>query len=174
MKRLRSGIIRSASTARRSSRRKSPALAGRSSSARRRKSDENQRAAFAAHPVDDVAAGAPLGDQLADQLGRVLEVGVDRHHRVAAAVVDAGGDGRLVSEVARQLDHLHPRVLLGEVAQELAGPVGGAVVDQDELELDPVESRADALVEGRQHRLLVEHRGGDAQQFELALTHRSA
>ena len=42
------------------------------------------------HAVDDLEAVAPALDHLGDDLGRILEVGVDHDDRVAACVVDAG------------------------------------------------------------------------------------
>ncbi len=59
---------------------------------------------------DDVRAVAPASDQLGDQLGRVLEVAVEHHHRVADRVVEAGGDRHLVAERPREVQHAHARV----------------------------------------------------------------
>ena len=58
-------------------------------------------AALAALGVDHVEPAAPAGDQVGDHLGRVLQVGVDHDHRVAARVVEPGGDGDFLAEVAR-------------------------------------------------------------------------
>ena len=56
--------------------------------------------AVLAHRVDDVAARAPVIEHPRDQLGRVLEVGVEHHHGVAAGVVEPGRERGLVTEVA--------------------------------------------------------------------------
>ena len=56
----------------------------------------------------------------------------------------------------------------GERAQPLAGPVARAVVDEDQLEVDPVERRDGPRVERADHVLLVVHRRDDADQSWLA------
>ena len=61
--------------------------------------------------VDDVEPLAPLRDHLEDDLGRVLEVGVHHDDGLAARVVDAGGDGRLVPEVSGEGQDPVARVL---------------------------------------------------------------
>ena len=94
-----------------------------------------------AHRVDDVGAAAPGVEHLRDQLGRVLEVAVDHHHDVAARVLQPGADRRLVAEVARQADELDPLVRGRQGAQPLAGRVARAVVDEDQLEVEPVQRR---------------------------------
>ena len=58
-----------------------------------------------AHAVDDVVALAPALDERAEQVGRVLQVDVHRDQDVAPGMVDAGGQGGLLAEVARQVDH---------------------------------------------------------------------
>ena len=72
--------------------------------ARGRELEARLALALLAHGVDDVAAGAPVIEHLRDQLGRVLQVGVEHHDGVAAGVVEPGGQRRLVAEVARQVD----------------------------------------------------------------------
>ena len=63
-----------------------------------------------AHRVDDVVALAPARGELEDDLGRILEVGVEHDHRVARREVDAGGERDLVAEVAREPDEPEARV----------------------------------------------------------------
>ena len=121
-----------------------------------------------AHGVDDVGAAAPRLEHLADQLGRVLEVAVDHHHDVAAGVLQAGADRRLVAEVARQGDHLDALVGRRQRAQALARRVAGAVVDEDQLELERAEGGHGARVERLDGVLLVVHGRDDAQQSGLA------
>ena len=88
-----------------------------------------------AHGVDDVGALAPALDHLEDQLGRVLQVGVDHRDDVAGGVLQAGGERGLVAEVAGEMDHAHARVGGGELVEQLGRAVGGAVVDEHELEV---------------------------------------
>ena len=89
--------------------------------------------AFVADGVHDLGAEAPLADQLGDQLGWVLEIGVDDDHRVAAGAVQPGGDRHLMAEVARQGDDADPRVGVGERRQLGVRAVGRTVVDVDDL-----------------------------------------
>jgi hypothetical protein len=92
-------------------------------------------AAREAAGVDHVVALAPFRHHVGDQLGRVLEVGVDQHDRVAARGIDAGGQGRLVAEIARQRDDLDARVLRVEREQGRERAVAAPVVDEDQLEV---------------------------------------
>jgi hypothetical protein len=55
---------------------------------------------FSPRRVHDVVAFAPFFEKLLDQLGRVLQVAVHQNRRVAAADVEPGGRGDLVSEVS--------------------------------------------------------------------------
>jgi hypothetical protein len=121
-----------------------------------------------AHRVDDVGAASPGGQHLRDQLRRVLEVGVDHHDDVAAGVLQPGAERRLVAEVAGEHDDLDPLVGGGELAEQLAGRVLGAVVDEHQLELDAAERGDGPRVERADGVLLVVHRRDDAQQSGLA------
>ena len=60
---------------------------------------------------------------------------------------------------------------LRDLAEDLRRRVGRAVVDDDELPRQPVDGRADALVERARRPLLVEHRRDDAQQGQIAVGH---
>ncbi len=121
-----------------------------------------------AHGVHDVGAAPPRLEHLADQLRRVLEVAVDHHHDVAARVLEAGADRRLVAEVARQGDHLDPLVGGRERAHPLARGVARAVVDEDQLELEGAERGDGPRVERVDRVLLVVQGRDDAQQSGLA------
>ena len=90
--------------------------------------------ARAAHRVDDVGARAPAVDHLDDQLGRVLQVGVDHRDHVAAGVLQSGGERRLVAKVAGQVHDAHARVGVGDPVEDLRRAVGRAVVDEHQLE----------------------------------------
>ena len=128
--------------------------------------------ALLADGVDDVAARAPVVEHLGDQLRRILEVGVEHHDGIARGVVEAGGQRRLVAEVARQVDDAHARVGGRDAVERLRRAVGRAVVDEHELEREPVERAADARVELVDRRLLVVDRCDDAQQLERAVLGR--
>ena len=51
-------------------------------------------------------------------------------------MLQAGGDGHLVAEIARQGQDPHPRIGLLEVPQEVQRGVAAAVVDIDDLEVE--------------------------------------
>ena len=112
---------------------------------------ERRVAPRAALGVGHVGPRLPGLDQLQAHLGRVLEVGVHDHHRVAPGRgVEAGGHRDLVAEVAGQRDHRDPLVGLAELEQQVERLVAAAVVDVDELEVE-----VGPLV-GRGHERLVE------------------
>src|SRR2546423_1437762 len=48
------------------------------------------------HAVDDLEPLLPPLDHLGDDFGRILQIGVDHHHRVSARVVDARAQRNLV------------------------------------------------------------------------------
>ena len=120
--------------------------------------------ALLAHHVDDVGALAPLGDHVGDQLGRVLQVGVDHRDGVADGVLEAGGQRRLVAEVAREVHDAHARVGGGEPVEDLGRAVGAAVVDDDQLEVEARDGRGRAREEHLDELLLVVDRRDHAQQ----------
>ena len=76
-----------------------------------------------AHGIHDVRALAPLRDHLADQLRRILQIGVEHRDGVAGRVLQAGGERGLVAEVARQMDHAHARVARGDRVEQLGRAV---------------------------------------------------
>ena len=84
-------------------------------------------------PVDDLVAFPPPRKELPDQLGGVLQVGVDEHHGVAAGVVEARAERRLVPEVAGQSEDTHPRVGGRHRLQDAGAAVTAAVVDEEDL-----------------------------------------
>jgi hypothetical protein len=95
MKRLRSGRLMSASTTLRSIRRKSPASLGTSKRSEAFEQAVEELAADClkrlssrarlAHRVHHLGAGHPLGDHGVWSSGRMLQVAVEQHHRVAGA-----------------------------------------------------------------------------------------
>ena len=76
--------------------------------------------AGAAHGIDDVGlARLHLGDHLGEQLGRVLQIGVDDQDALARAQVEPGGQRELVAVVARQVDRDQPRVRRRQLSHHL-------------------------------------------------------
>ena len=101
-----------------------------------------------------------------DQVGRILQVDVDRDQDVAPGMVDAGGEGGLLAEVARQVDD--PDAPVAGAAVEQAGErvVARAVVHEHDLEAQPValEDRHDRVDEEVDRFVLVEDRHHQRQQ----------
>ena len=63
----------------------------------------------------------------------VLQVAVQEHQHVAAAVVDPRLDGRRLPEVAAKADHPDPRVPRRKLPELVGAPVAAAVVDVQDL-----------------------------------------
>jgi hypothetical protein len=65
----------------------------------------------------------------------MLEVGIHEHHAFTGGHREAGGQGGLLAEVAREIDRHHIRTMPGDVGQH---PLGGirAVVDDDQFGAD--------------------------------------
>src|SRR5262249_45053679 len=103
--------------------------------------------------------------ELADQLGRILQVGVDQDRGVTGAVIESGAERRLMSEVARQGEDLDAFVTAGQLLQEGGGAVQAAVVHEEYLHVagQGPERGGEPLVEGRQDLLLVVDRNDDGQ-----------
>ena len=80
--------------------------------------------------MHDFVAFIPFCDEVGNDFGWVLEVGVDDDGSIALAVVHAGGDGALVAEITGELDVCNVGVGgSGEFGQREA-LVGAAVVDE--------------------------------------------
>jgi hypothetical protein len=120
--------------------------------------------ALLAHGVDDVGAGAPALDHLEDQLGGVLQVGVNHRHDVTGGMLEAGGECGLVAEVAREVDHSDARIGGGESVEQLGCAVGRAVVDDHELEVVVGDGREGARDELLDELLLVVDGSYDGEQ----------
>ena len=89
-------------------------------------------AAGTAHRAHHFRPVAPCRHQLGNDLGRILQIRIHRHHRVCRrGGGQAGGQRRLQSEISGKVDELEtgiPRVLSGN---QLDRPVLAAVVDED-------------------------------------------
>ena len=64
----------------------------------------------------------------------MLEVAVHGENKFALRVVEAGGEGGGLAEVAAELNDEDARVDGSDLFQKAVGSVAGAVVDEDELE----------------------------------------
>ena len=68
---------------------------------------------------DDLVAGPPQAHHLRDQPGRILQVAVDDHDRLAAGVGHAADRRGRLPEAAREEQQLDPRIALVLGADQL-------------------------------------------------------
>ena len=101
--------------------------------------------------VDHVVALAPCGDELLDQLGRVLEIAVEQDAGVLRGELHAAAERGLRAEVAGVRDPDHAPVVPRDGPDHFLGVVGAAVVDEDDFEVDVQlgERRLEPLVHDR-------------------------
>ena len=92
--------------------------------------------AFGPHAVGDVGAPAPAFQHLGDDLGRVLQVGVDEGDGIAGGFGQTAVMATCLSEIARQGDDPHARIGPLESSQKVQCGIAAAVVDVDELEVE--------------------------------------
>lgn len=65
-----------------------------------------------AHAIDDVSILlAHRGEHCTQQLGRILQVGVDDQDRIPAAEIEASGQSQLVTMVSGEVHGYHVRIL---------------------------------------------------------------
>ena len=98
---------------------------------------------------DEIEPLVELGEQARD-LGRVvLEVAVDRHHRLALGLRETGGEGGGLAEVPPQADDAGVVRVRVQARQRRERPVGRAVVDEHDLPrlVERVERRLHLVVE---------------------------
>ena len=80
-------------------------------------------------------------------------------------MVESGQHGRLMAEVAGEVDDAHPGVFLHQLVQHLATVVAAAVVDKQQLKIGGVAETVHhcgyLLVKERQNRFLVVNRHDD-------------
>ena len=79
---------------------------------------------------DDLAAGAPSGEKLGNDLGGMLEIRVHQDDRVAASVPETGGDRRLLAEIPAQRHRADVRVDFREPPKLRQRAVLRSVVDE--------------------------------------------
>ena len=127
--------------------------------------------AHLAPSADHVVALVDRGEQARNFFGRILQVGVERHHDLAAALAKAGEYRGVLAEVARQFDHAHRAVCArGYLAQEVERLVGRAVVDEQHFPRPsaPAHHRLQPRPQRRQIRRLVVHRHHDRDERSAA------
>ena len=80
-------------------------------------------AALTAPSADNVVAFFELGQETGDLVGVVLQVSIHCQNEVTLRMVEAGGKGRGLSEVAAQFDDQHAAVHSSDLFEETIGPV---------------------------------------------------
>ena len=129
---------------------------------RRRAFECGLAAAALAHPVNDVGLlRAHRLHHRGQQLGRILEVGVDDQHVIAAAQIEARRQRQLVAMIARQVDSDEARNAGRELPHLRPAAIARAVVDEHDLIIligGLSRGRGQPLVQRGEARLLVEAR----------------
>ena len=84
----------------------------------------------------DIGALFPCFDEARDELGRMLEIGIERDNRIAFGVVYAGGRRGFLAEVPREIKNAHPniRMRILERIERLEGRIRTAVIDKENFE----------------------------------------
>src|SRR5579859_5868894 len=100
--------------------------------------DAAQAGFFAAGAAagDDLETGAPLGKELRDQLGRVLEIGVEEDGGVALGKFEAGAVGGHEAEITAEVEDAPAREGGEFAGDDLAGAIGAAVIDDNQFVFD--------------------------------------
>src|SRR5215207_4821024 len=115
-------------------------------------------------PARHVGARLDCRHQLRDVLRRVLEVAVHRHDDLAAGACEPGVHGRVLPEVPLEADSANPVVRAAQALDLAPGPVGGAVVHEDQLvrPRELLQRRGRTGVQLGDRGRLLEHRHDDA------------
>ena len=120
-------------------------------------------AAMLAPATDDVVAFFQFGEEVGDLVGVVLEIAVHGEDEVALGVVEAGGEGGGLAEVAAELDDENPTVDGGDFFKQAVGAVAGSIVDEDQFEgfADLLHYGFESVVEGGDVFFFVMERNDD-------------
>ena len=104
-------------------------------------------------------------DHRGDVCGIVLEIAVHRDDVAAASVVEPGGEGRRLAEVAPEADHAQPGIHRLEPRQNVKALVRAAVVDHHDFECaaPPGQRLHELANELRDGGRLVAYRNDDTQ-----------
>jgi hypothetical protein len=109
--------------------------------------------------VNHVEAVPPTCDERRDHFGRVLQIGIDHDHGLAAGVLEAGGGGDLLAEITRQIDDRHAWLDAMERLQKTQRGVAAAVIDVDRFpRAQRIHHRRQPPMELRQDVGFVEYR----------------
>lgn len=86
-----------------------------------------------------------VAEQLGEEAGGILAVGIHGGDEIAGGGFEAGEQGGFFAEITREREVAHARVVFGEGFHEVESAVAAAVVDEDKLELIIGESVDDFL-----------------------------
>ena len=114
--------------------------------------------------VDVVIALLPAGDELWDQLGRVLKVGRHEDDGITVGEVESGGETTVEPEVARELGDPETLVAVADRSEALERGVSRPVLYSDNLEVvlrKRVEDRSEPAGKLRDAVRFVEGAGND-------------
>src|SRR5438105_13897467 len=109
-------------------------------------------------------------EELGDLLGRVLQIGVEGYHALAAAALEAGHDRHVLTEVAVQKHHAgNVRPSCELLAQERRRAVATAIVDENNLvrNPEPIERRIRPREERAEASFFVVNRDDDREIHKL-------
>ena len=90
--------------------------------------------ARAADRANDLGTTPPGGHDFRDELGRILQIGIEGNDRVGVGrhgAGEAGGEGGLKTEVAGEFDEFPAGIGGGVGADHVGGAIAAAVVDEN-------------------------------------------
>ena len=125
--------------------------------------------AATAHSPDHLRSFAPLGQQVGNSLGGVLQIGGEDHGAVAPRPVQSADHGHVRSEIAREAHAAYARVAPGEFLNGAEGIVSGMIVHDDPfpMYLQAIKHASQALIQRGQVLLFAVGRRHDTEQRSL-------
>src|SRR5258706_9521134 len=88
---------------------------------------------LAANGMNDFKAFLPLGDQLRNDLGRILQITIHNHTGIALRIIQRGGDRSLVTEIPAQVKPPDARIRTAYVLKPSGRVIRASVVYADDL-----------------------------------------
>ena len=103
---------------------------------------ERRVLALLARGPDVIVAPLHGREEVADFLGRILQIGVERDDAAAAAMLEAGHDRHVLAEIAAEQDHARDLGPALELLAQQSRAVCAAIVDEYDFVADAGLSRA--------------------------------
>ena len=103
-----------------------------------------------AHGIDHVIARMPTLHEFRDELGGVLEIGIEGDRRRPSGMIKPGGERGLLAEIAREIDDPDAGIFLAQGDQDGQRLIAAAIVYADALPSLGTRGhdRAEAFMEG--------------------------